>query len=272
MFAELHLVALVCYGLTGALVAAPLWGFSRAAGWGLSLGFSASSVAVHFVALLAYTVSFGELPLRALAAQLSSLGFFVALLSLAIQWLTKERAIVLISAPLVILLLAAALTLGFGTAPGGRSGGGPWFVLHGGASLLGLALMAVAFAASALYLLQHRELKARRFGAIFQSLPPLEQLDRLNHLALVLGFPTLSLGIVLGVAYLGLRRVEGEGILVGAGHLGWGLASWLMSGLVVLARVGRRLAGRQAALGSMVLFGVIGLGYLLLLLLDALSG
>ncbi len=272
MFAELHLFALVCYGLTGAVVAAPLWGFSRGAGYGLSLGFFAPSVAVHFLALLSYTVSFGELPFRALAAQLSSLGFFVGLLSLAIQWLTRERAIALISAPLVIVLLAAALTLGFGSMPAGRVGRGPWFVVHGGASLLGLALMALAFAASALYLLQHRELKARRFGAIFQFLPPLEQLDRLNHLALLLGFPTLTLGIVLGAAYLGLKRAEGEGILVGAGHLGWGLASWFMLGVLVLARAGRRLRGRRAAVGSIVLFGVIGLGYLSLLLWDTLSG
>lgn len=272
MFAELHLVTLVCYGLTGAVVAAPLWGLSRAGGSGLALGFFAASVAVHFLALLSYTVSFGELPFGVLAAQLSSLGFFVGLLSLAIQWLTRERAIALISAPLVIVLLAAALTLGFGTVPEGRAGEGPWFVLHGGASLLGLALMAVAFAASALYLLQHRELKARRFGAIFQSLPPLEELDRLNHLALVLGFPTLTLGIVLGAAYLGLSRVEGRGVLVGAGHLGWGLASWLMLGVLVLARAARKLGGRGAALGSIVLFGVIGLGYLLLMLLDTLRG
>ncbi|GBD32895.1 hypothetical protein HRbin33_01871 [bacterium HR33] len=272
MFSELHLVALVCYGLTGALVAAPLWGLTRAGGSGFSFGLFAAAVAVHFLALLSYTVSFGELPFRALAAQLSSLGFFVGFLSLAIQWLTRERAIALISAPLVILLLAGALTLGFGAAPAARSEGGPWFVLHGGASLLGLALMAVAFAASALYLLQHRELKARRFGAIFQSLPPLEQLDRLNHLALLLGFPTLTLGIVLGAAYLGLRRAEGEGMLVGAGHLGWGLASWFMLGVLVLARAARRLGGRQAAVGSIVLFGVIGLGYFLLMLWDTLSG
>jgi ABC-type uncharacterized transport system permease subunit len=131
--------------------------------------------------------------------------------------------------------------------------------------------MAVAFAASALYLLQHRELKARRFGAMFQSLPPLEQLDRLNHVALLLGFPTLTLGIVLGAAYLGLRRVEGEGALVGAGHLGWGLASWFMVGFLVLARAVRRVAGRQAAVASIVLFALIGLGYLLLVLRDTLS-
>lgn len=272
MFAELHLVALVCYALTGVLVAGPLWGLWGSASAGVRFGFSASSVTVHFLALLAYTVSFGQLPFGILAAQLSSLAFFVGLLALAIQWLTRESAINLVSAPLVVVLLAAALTVGFGSMPETRESPGAWFVLHGGGSLLGLALMAVAFAASALYLLQHRELKARRFGAIFQFLPPLEQLDRLNHVALMLGFPTLTLGIALGVAYLGLRSAGGEQSLVGQGHLGWGLASWGMLGLLVLARALRRLAGRQAAIGSIVLFSVIGLGYLALMIWDTLRG
>ena len=57
--------------------------------------------------------------------------------------------------------------------------------------------MALAFIAAALYLLQFRELKARRFGQIFQLFPPLERLDQLNRFALVAGFPTLTLGVLL---------------------------------------------------------------------------
>src|SRR3989449_10509443 len=62
-------------------------------------------------------------------------------------------------------------------------------------SVFGLAMRALAFIAAALYLLQFHELKAKRFGRVFRFFPPLERLDQLNHLSLVLGFPTVTLGV-----------------------------------------------------------------------------
>ena len=72
-----------------------------------------------------------------------------------------------------------------------------WMRFHGWALLLGQAAFALAFAAGALYLVQHRRLKAdpTRSGL----LPPLEALDRLNLLGLALALPcwTVSLLAVL---------------------------------------------------------------------------
>src|SRR6185503_16713583 len=173
-----------------------------------------------FIALLAYARAFGSLPLAGFAPALSSLAFLLGLLTLAVEWVTRESAIAL-----VVVVMVVALASGFGPAPSAPVRDGSWFVLHVAASLLGLALMAVAFAAAALYLLQHRELKQRRFGAAFQFLPPLEQLDRLNHLALVIGFPVLTVGVILAARYVGdFSDAAGDK----AAHLGWGLLSWLV--------------------------------------------
>jgi ABC-type uncharacterized transport system permease subunit len=131
-------------------------------------------------------------------------------------------------------------------------------VLHVAASLLGLALMAVAFAAAALYLLQHRELKQRRFGAAFQFLPPLEQLDRLNHLALVVGFPVLTLGVILAARNIG-DFTGGAAV-----HLGWGLLAWLVLGGIAAARMRGWLVGRRAAQVSIFGFAAVAATYLVL--------
>ena len=66
-------------------------------------------------------------------------------------------------------------------------------------SVLGSALLALAFVSAALYLLQFRELKTKRFGQVFQLFPPLERLDRLNYGALAIAFPALAAG---GFGYL----------------------------------------------------------------------
>lgn len=218
---------------------------------------------IHFIALLAYAQAFGSLPVAGFAPALSSLAFLLGLLTLAVEWITRESAIAAVVGPIVVVVMVVVLASGFGPAPAAPVQEGSWFVLHVAASLLGLALMAVAFAAAALYLLQHRELKQRRFGAAFQFLPPLEQLDRLNHLALVIGFPVLTIGVILAV------RNIGDFTGGAAAHLGWGLLAWLVLGAIAAARMRGWLVGRRAAQVSIFGFAAVAVTYLVLV---ALSG
>ena len=262
MFVTLHFVALFCYGLTIAVVLVPLLRLGEAhRSPPLVLSLTGIAVAMHFVALLAYARAFGSLPLVGFAPALSTLAFLLGLLALAVEWVTREGAIVSVVGPLVVLLMIVAPASGFGAVPEAPVRNGAWFVLHVAASLLGVALMAVAFAAAALYLLQHRELKQRKFGVAFQFLPPLEQLDRLNHLALVVGFPVLTLGVILAARYAGdLSSANGDK----AAHLGWGLLSWLVLGAIAAARIRGVLSGRKAALASILGFVAVAATYLVL--------
>src|SRR5439155_1556826 len=51
--------------------------------------------------------------------------------------------------------------------------------------------------------LQERQLKAKRPGALYYRLPDLETLDRLTYRTLALGFPFLTTGLILGVLWAG---------------------------------------------------------------------
>jgi len=121
-----------------------------------------------------------------------------------------------------------------------------------------LATGLVALAA-ALYLLQFRELKSKRFGQVFRLFPPLERLDRLNHLSLVMGFPTVTLGVLLG---FGVRYAGG--VPVDAAQIVWGMLTWLVLGWAVGVRVVRHWAGRRAAFASIAGFVAVVLVYLAL--------
>lgn len=270
MFTELHLLALLTYSGTAALAAVPflrLGGAGRPVG-GLAVWGAAAAVALHFAALVTYGAATGALPVSGLGPALSSLAFLVGLLTLAILWLTREPSIVLVASPLMVGPLAIALLAGFGHVPASPVPEGGWFILHTALSLLGLALLAMAFVAAALYLAQHRELKGRRFGVIFQFVPPLEQLDRLNHLALITGFPALTIGVLLAVGYL--RGAGGLGVeLV---HLSWGLLSWLVLGCVAALRISGRLRGKRAAYASVGGFAAVALTYLILLVISGEGG
>ncbi len=95
----------------------------------------------------------------------------------------RVRALGVFLLPVAAACAAAAPLAG--ERPWGAAGSAqvPWMMFHGIAALLGQAAFALAFASGALYLVQHRRLKAdpTRSGL----LPSLEVLDRLNLLGLI---------------------------------------------------------------------------------------
>jgi len=247
-----HLIALALYGAATALALAPFAG-RLAVPRGLLLAVPSAGAAFHVAGLV-------QMAPAGLAFGLSLLAFFIVVLQLVSERLLRVSAVALFTAPLAAGLVGLALLLGL--APTGESAGrNVWLVLHVALSVLGLALLALAFIAAALYLLQFRELKAKRFGQVFQVFPPLERLDLLNRSALVVGFPALTLGVLLAVGYA--VRFTG-GFRVDPAQVVWGLFTWAVLGAAVWLRVGRRWTGRRAAVLSIAGFGAVLLVYLAL--------
>src|SRR5437867_2650243 len=214
------------------------------------------------VPLLGIAVHMGgvtQLTLAGVAPILSMLALFLMLLQLASEYVFRATAVGLFTGPVAPGLFGLALLLGLasGAAPGATRT--VWATLHITISVLGLALLALAFVAAALYLLQFRELKLKRFGQVFRLFPPLERLDRLNHLSLVLGFPTVTLGVLLGygVRYAGGASVDPAQVV-------WGTLTWIVLGWAVGVRVVRHWAGRRAAFASIASFTAVVLVYLAL--------
>jgi ABC-type transport system involved in cytochrome c biogenesis permease subunit len=255
----LHLVAMTLYAFATALVLAPFMGFhgrSRA----LAIAFPCAGAAAHVVGL-------SQLTLVGLGPALSMLAFCLVLLQLASERLLRGSTVSFFTAPLATGLVGFAVLSGLTSGaevPASRS---TWLVLHIALSVLGLALMALAFIAAALYLLQFRELKARRFGQVFQLFPPLERLDQLNRIALVTGFPALTLGLLLAVGY-GARFSGGMDLHVAKAQLVWGLFTWVVLGWAVWVRLVRHWAGRRAALASIAGFSAVLLVYVALKLVQ----
>jgi ABC-type uncharacterized transport system permease subunit len=118
-------------------------------------------------------------------------------------------------------------------------------------SFLGFASFATAAAAATMYLVERRELKSRRFGAIFRFFPPLETLDRVNHVSAVAGWIALTLGVALAVSY---------SIAYHAPDLAkslWGVMSWAAVTTLTVGRVIGGWGARRAAVVTMVSFSAV---------------
>ncbi len=69
---------------------------------------------------------------------------------------------------------------------------------HVVAAILALALFAIAFGVAVMYLLQEREVKGKRFGALFSRLPSLDALDQLNQRLVRAGFAVFTVALLAG--------------------------------------------------------------------------
>lgn len=253
MIVTLHLVALVLYALATAFALAPFMGF-RPAHRALTIALPCAGAAVQVVAV-------SQLTLIGLGPALSMLALCLVLLQLASERLLRGSAVSFFTGPLATGLVGLAIVSGLTPGTETAASRNAWFVLHVALSVLGLALMALAFIAAALYLLQFRELKARRFGQVFQLFPPLERLDQLNRFALVAGFPALTLGVLLALGYS--ARFSG-GLHAAQAQVVWGIFTWVVLGWAVWVRVVRHWAGRRAAVASIAGFSAVLLVYVAL--------
>jgi len=143
---------------------------------------------------------------------------------------------------------------------------GVWLTSHIALSFVGMAAFAAAAGAGMMYLAEHRELKSRRFGAIFRFFPPLDTLDRVNHIAVVAGWLALTVGMGLATAYALVYR---------AGHaekVVWALLAWAAVTTLTAGRVVAGWRARRAALLTSVFFTGIVVLYIALRVFDRHGG
>jgi HemX protein len=255
MIALAHFFAISCYIGSVAVAATPFARPVKAPVTLLCLVLGAGVIA-HAAGLITYWISASAAPLSGLGPALSFAALLVALTLLIVEITASEVTLTLIAAPLAAVTAIIAISLGLTPGAGADGIRGVWLHSHIALSFAGMATFATAAAAGAMYLIERRELKSRRFGAVFRVFPPLDTLDRVNHLAAITSWLALTVGIVLAatysVAYQQLNLLQ----------LVWGTVAWLAVSWIALGRVLSGWQARRAALYSSVSFVAVILLYL----------
>ncbi len=166
---------------------------------------------------------------------------------------------VLVAPTAFVGVFAAALRL-LAPAPATFAGAGSWPHAHVLLASAGFALFGLSGLAGVLFLAEHRRLKARRPLDARLPLPSLEALDRVNRVALALGFPLLTLGVATGMIWVASERGTPW---TGTVHETWSTLAWGVCAVLVAARFGAGQGSRQAAVSAVggfvfLLFAVIG--------------
>jgi ABC-type transport system involved in cytochrome c biogenesis permease subunit len=127
-----------------------------------------------------------------------------------------------------------------------------WGALHGILLLLAAVGVCVGFVASLMYLVQARRLKAKVPPGEGLRLLSLERLEAMNRRAIILAFPLLTAGVLVGLALMlqgGDRPHDWAALKIVST-----VVLWAVFTLVLYLRYGAHLRGRPLALLTIVAF------------------
>ncbi len=130
----------------------------------------------------------------------------------------------------------------------------PYFNIHLITICLSYIAFFVASVAAALYLIQDNFLKNKQTGLIFNRLPNLFFLDKLNYGAIGSGFPILTLSIISG--FIWAKHVRGIPWDYNSREI-YAIALWLVYALILHVRLSAKLRGRKVAQLSLFAFCII---------------
>jgi ABC-type transport system involved in cytochrome c biogenesis permease subunit len=128
------------------------------------------------------------------------------LLVLFILWIKLKLSFLgLIATPLALVLLLSSQAVTAARVPLPSSLAGLFFGLHIGTLFASMGLMAMACAAGAAYLKLEKRIKSKeKLTGMWASLPSLDKLDAANRIAVTVGFPLHTVGLLSGFIWAGL--------------------------------------------------------------------
>jgi len=196
--------ALACY-LVAAIHALLAFVNKRRAAERIALIATVSGFVAHTVAIAVDWVQDGHYPLFHLHETISFLAWTLVVAYGLVSYKYPVKALGALLLPAVCVLVFASNVVGGDSrmaASRVTDGGAAWlFPVHTTLLLFAYASFFVAFSASVMYLWQERELRLKKFSAVFHRLPSLTTVDDIGSTSASVGFTLLTLGIVTGVIW-----------------------------------------------------------------------
>ena len=140
-----------------------------------------------------------------------------------------------------------------------------WIYIHVSVTLTSYAAFAMAGGLGLMYLVKERAERSGRRSAVLAAFPDLDTIDELGYKAIMVGFPLLAFGIILGAMW---ANYAWGGYWSWDPKETWSLIVWLIYGAYIHARMNRGWEGRRAAIYAvfgflMVIFCFWGVNFLL---------
>jgi ABC-type transport system involved in cytochrome c biogenesis permease subunit len=216
----------------------------------------------HTAAIVLRGIEMRRAPVLTLAEVVSVVIWVAVLLGL---WIERRYGITIFGAFFLPVILALGLGLPTGLRdlalePQSQSG---WALVHVALIMVGLAALVLNFGSALMYVVQERQIKGKHTGTFYYGLPSLDTLDHLTLVTLTVGFPFLTVGLLLGLVQAGRSWAN---LLAGDPLALFSLLMWTVYAATLSGRAVGRWRGRRAAYfaiaGFCVLLATLGAGAL----------
>ena len=238
--ASLLRVALALYavGLLGALyaVAKPRHQLSRLAVYAFVVATGA-----HFCSLALDSWAQGRFAVQTLQQMSSMASFFMASAFLAAYARFKYTSLAVFAFP-PVFVLALAGALGGAAPTASRPMLQWWISAHAALFLLGYSALFLAGVAGLMYLIEERDLKAKRQRPFSNHLPPLGKLDEIGYKAQAAAFVLITLGLIAASVWAFTKWGSNWMVdpTIALAFLTWGIAFVIVLGRMAVGWRGRR--------------------------------
>jgi cytochrome c-type biogenesis protein CcsB len=214
----------------------------------------AGGFALHTLFLVLLVIERRHFPITNLPESLCFFAWCISLTFMIANLRYRINALGAFTLPLVSLLTVFSELIweeSRSIPPFLRSG---WVYFHSSVAFLAYAAFFLTFVSGILYLIQEKELKAKRFKFLYFRLPSLQVCDELMHHSLFVGFISMSLTIITGVIWA--QQAWGR-------FWSWdpketaALITWCIYLILVYDRVSAKWHARRAAYISIIGFASI---------------
>ncbi|MGP8154330.1 MAG: inner membrane protein YpjD [Smithella sp.] len=227
--------------------------FAKISTWILAAAFSFLTINLLFVVINSGgLINFGSRDFLSLCA------WSVSGVYLVLQFKTKTRSLGAFISPFILLFMIAAAGQETGKIllPANLQS---WLTaVHMFLTITGEALFILASCAGAMFIIQNGLLKNKKLSKMSRLLPSLDDLDRINHICLLWGFPVLSVGVLAGMVFAEFSWRAGW---LTDPKIIWTFACWIIYGSLLHQRIAIGWRGYRMALVSFAAFILLLLSY-----------
>ncbi len=220
--------------------------------WAARLGWF--SLALYFFWIVLLTFDQGQIPFISVGQLAALLGFLIWASHLYIQRKIRQGILVVLPVIASVIMILLSIILGFQSSERPAIFEGPWVAFHIGFTMAGVALILGAGVYGIGYMVLYRQIKNRKFGPLYSFLPSLGDLNNLRTLTLLSGWLFITLGMIAGSIWMGMRF---DIFALFKGHLGIALLFWVIISAMSAAARFKWLGQHQLAGLSVLLSAVI---------------
>ncbi len=218
----------------------------------VALGAFSMGAIFHFVSIVEEGIVNNRCPIANFYETLSMCAFLVVVAYLLVHWRYKLESLSVFIFPLVFVAVLVATMGNPVSAWSNPIVRDAWLIVHIVLVLFGFAALLFSAVASVLYLVQERQLKAKKPRKLSYRLPPLGTLDDLISKSMALGFVLMTLAVIAASTW---AFIEHKTDWIKQPAIDISFFTWGIYLLLVFLRTTAGWRGRKAALMTVAVLG-----------------